>query len=63
MSFFNRKNKWIEKQGYGLRIVGWGQVFPFFLPGEKKRLERAEAEAREMLELLTKQRNAEEDKK
>lgn len=53
MGFFNRKNTWIKEQGYPVRITGWGQVFPFFLPGEKKRLAEADAEAREMIGYLT----------
>lgn len=33
----------------GLRIVGWG---PFPLPGEKKRMRRAQAHAAEMMQAL-----------
>lgn len=36
-----------EHEYEGLRIVGWG---PFRLPGERRRLRKAEEYAREMME-------------
>lgn len=38
-----------ERKPTGLRIVGWG---PFRLPGERKRMERAEKRADEMMQAL-----------
>lgn len=41
---------WFSRTRYpGLRIVGWG---PFPLPGEKKRMQRAQERADEMVQAI-----------